>query len=227
MERRRKLEQDAEDKRQQVALEYGEAPPARPPSPDDLVFNKKQEEARRAQSSSSVNSTSIASLTSPSDMTSPISSDNLGSTEQFSHLPSVPSLPALISGASSVSADPEGEMLTLPGVVQHPETAHGTPETLTPPSLSKQVSAEVGTPIAEPLEDAIVLAHEEDEGYNGDGDNVDDEDSDSDEGLTMTRRKPKAQSPIESRIDLRKIERRDTNASVGSTETAKKLVMDT
>jgi [calcium/calmodulin-dependent protein kinase] kinase len=119
-------------------------------------------------------------------------------------------------------------MLTLPGVVHHPESTHSTPESLTPPSLSKQVSAEVETPLAEPLEDSIVLAHnEEDEGYNGDGDNVDDDDSDSDEGLTMTSRKPKPQSTIESRIDLRKIERRDTNASVGSTETAKKLVMDT
>jgi [calcium/calmodulin-dependent protein kinase] kinase len=118
-------------------------------------------------------------------------------------------------------------MLTRPGVVQHPETAHSTPETLTPPSLSKQVSAEVRTPIPDAPEDAILLSPgEEDEGYNGDGDNIDDDDSDSDEGLTMTRRKPKPQSPIESRIDLRKIERRDTNASVGSTETAKKLVMD-
>ncbi|KAE9377427.1 kinase-like protein [Stipitochalara longipes BDJ] len=226
-DRRRKLEQEAEERRQQTASEYDEAPAVCPPSPDDDIFHKKQEEARRAQSYSSVNSTSIASLTSPSDMTSPISSDNLGSTEQFSHLPSVPSLPALISGSSSVSADPEGEMLTLPGMV-HSETAHSTPETLTPPSLSKQVSVEAETPIVGPLEDAIMLAHhEEDDGYNGDGDNIDDDDSDSDEGLTMTRRKPKPQSTIESRIDLRKIERRDTNASVGSFETAKKVVMDT
>lgn len=227
LERRRKLEQEAEHKRQQVALDYGNSPTACPPSPDDEVVRKRQEEASRARSYSSVNSTSKASLTSPSDLTSPVSSDNRGSTEQFSHLPSVPSLPALISGASSVSADPEGEMLTLPGVVQHPETAHSTPETLTPPLLSKQVSAEVRTPIPDATEDAILLSPgEEDEGYNGDGDNIDDDDSDSDEGLTMTRRKPKPQLPIESRIDLRKIERRDTNASVGSTETAKKLVMD-
>jgi serine/threonine protein kinase len=229
LERRRKIEQDADDKRQEfgrLAHEHTKVPAACPPSPDDEIFQKKKEEARRAQSYSSVNSTSIASqMTSPSNMTSPVS-DNLGSTEQF--FPSVPSLPALISGASSVSADPEGEMLKLPGFVHHPEiglTAQSTPETLTPPSLSKQVSAEVETPIAS--EDAIVLSPgEEDEGYNGDGDNVDDDDSDSDEGLTMTRKKPKPQpqSPIESRIDLRKIERRDTNASVGSAETAKKVV---
>jgi len=124
-------------------------------------------------------------------------------------------------------------MLKLPGVVQNPETgfnftAESTPETLTPPSLSKQGSAEVETPIAEPPEDAIVLSPEvDDEGYNGDGDNVEEDDSDSDEGLTMTRRKPKPQSPVEGKLDLKKLERRGTNASVGSTETAKKVVMDT
>jgi serine/threonine protein kinase len=228
LERRRKMEQEADDKRQEfgrLAHKTTEVPARCPPSPDDEIFHRKQEEARRAQSYSSVNSTSLASVTSPSNMTSPVSSDNLGSTEQF--FPSNPSLPALISGASSVSADPEGEMLQLPGVVRHPEvglTGESTPETLTPPSFSKQTSAEVETPVAQ---DAIVLSpEEEDEGYNGDGDNVDDDDSDSDEGLTMTRRKPKLQSPIESKIDLRKIERRDTNASVGSTETAKKFEME-
>jgi len=228
LERRRKLEQDADDKRQQLALEHEDIP-ACPPSPDDVIFQKMEEEARRAQSYSSVNSTSVASqMTSPSDMTSPVSSDNLGSTEQF--FPSVPSLPALISGSSSVSADTEGDMLKLPGVLHYPEaglTAHSTPETLTPPSLSKQASAETDTPIPESSEDAIALSpDEEDEGYKADGDNVDDEDSDSDEGLTMTRSKKKPQLPLETRIDLRKIERRDTNASVGSTETAKKVVMD-
>jgi [calcium/calmodulin-dependent protein kinase] kinase len=236
LERRRKIDREAEEKRQQLIHsaqeETGEVQGACPPSPDDEIFLKEQEAARRAQSYSSVNSNSMESqLTSPSDITSPISSDNLGSQEQF--FPSVPSLPALISGASSVSADPEGEMLQLPGVVQQPEagfnlTAESTPESLTPPSLSKQASAEVETPSAEPPDDAIVLSPEaDDEGYNGDGDNIeDDDDSDSDEGLTMTRRKPKMQSPLEGKLDLKKIERRGTNASVGSTETAKKFVID-
>jgi serine/threonine protein kinase len=240
LDRRRKTEEEVEEMRQLLAhsaQEHNEVQAPYPQSPDDEIFMKEQEEAKRAQSYSSVNSNSVTSqLTSPSDITSPISSDNfgsdnLGSQEQF--YPSVPSLPALISGASSVSADPEGEMLQLPGEVRHPETgfnltAESTPESLTPPSLSKHASAEVETPTVEPTEDAILLSPDvDDEGYHGDGDNVeDDDDSDSDEGLTMTRSKPKKQIPLEGKLDLKKVERRGTNASVGSTETAKKVLMD-
>ena len=140
-------------------------------------------------------------MTSPSDATSPVSSVNLGSTEQF--YPSVPSLPALISGASSVSADPEGEMLQCPGVPQHPElgfTGYSTPDSITPPALSKQST------IAEADNRAGALVHEdEDDGYHGDGDTPhtvdDDSDSDSDEGLTMGKRKPlkKSPSPIQDK----------------------------
>lgn len=229
------MEAHAEEKRQEIAREATDAPAHCPPSPDDEIFHQKQEErqeeAKRAESYSSVNSTSMAShMTSPSELQSPISSDNLGSQDQF--LPSVPSLPALVSGASSVSADTEGDMLKLPGIVHYPEsgfslTAESTPEAHTPPTLSKQSSTDVETPIAEPAEDAIVLSpDEDDEGYNGDGDNLEDDDSDSDEGLTMTSRKSKPHPPPEEKPVLKKVERRGTNASVGSTETAKKVVMD-
>lgn len=115
-------------------------------------------------------------------------------------------------------------MLQLPGV---PE-GDATPESLTPPLLSKQVSSEAEdttTPLVERPEDAVFLSPEvDDEGYNGDGDPEDD-DSDSDEGLTIMSRKPKI-APIESSTLDKKLERRGTNASVGSTETAKKVVMD-
>jgi [calcium/calmodulin-dependent protein kinase] kinase len=83
--------------------------------------------------------------------------------------------------------------------------------------------------------DELVLLSpdEDDEGYNGDKDTTftadDDDDSDSDEGLTMSRRKPKIQnppSPVEVKLERNKLERRGTNASVGSTETAKKVVMN-
>jgi len=167
-------------------------------------------------------------ITSPS-MTSPISSDNLGSTDQF--YPSVPSLPALVSGASSVSADTEGEMLQRPGSVQHPDhSITTTPESITPPSFSKQTSIETDTAGVTTTDDAILLSpDEDDEGYNGDGDTTftADDDSDSDEGLTMSRRKPKPKSPVtEFRPELNTLVRRGTNASVGSTETAKKVVME-
>jgi len=221
-----------EEKRQQIANEAIQPGPDGPPSPDDEMFVRQQEEAMRAKSYSSVNSNSeVSHNTSPSNVTSPISS-NLGSScDQI--FPSVPSLPALISGASSVSADPEGEMHQRPGVPSQSWTADSTPETLTPPALSKEVSQDAETPLAA-TDDAISLSPDADEeGYNGDGDayTVDgDDDSDSDEGLTMTRRKPKAKLDaslvLESRASLRKFERRDTNNSVGSAETAKKMVLE-
>jgi hypothetical protein len=223
-----RLEHEAELKRQELALLKAASPVDCPPSPDDEIFMHTRDETKRAQSYSSVNSTSMASqMTSPSDMTSPISSVNLGSTEQF--FPSVPSLPALISGASSVSADTEGDMLQQPGFVKHDTyTAGNTPETLTPPALSKHASIEDDT--TDVSDDAVVVSPDEDEeGYNGDGDTtftVDDDDSDSDEGLTMSRKKPKSKSSIEEKRNFKRLERRGTNGSVGSTETAKKVVMD-
>jgi len=238
LERRRRLEEHAEMKRQQLtneALQRAELPAQCPPSPDDFTYTQTAD-ANRARSYSSVNSNSI---TSPSDITSPISSDNLGSTDQF--YPSVPSLPALISGASSVSADTEGEMLQRPGSIRHSEhgiTTYSTPDSLTPPALSKQTSIDTETEVPTPVvhsNDLVLLSpdEEDDEGYNGDGDTTftadDDDDSDSDEGLTMSRRKPKIQnppSPVEVKLERNKLQRRGTNASVGSTETAKKIVMN-
>ncbi len=236
--RRRKMEEYADQKRQELAMSALDThlPSECPPSPDDEFFHRKEEAAQRAQSYSSVNSNSMASqMTSPSNVASPISSVTMGSQEQF--YPSVPSLPALISGASSVSADPEGEMLQCPGHVhvypEHNITGDNTPEARTPPSLSKQTSSDVETPTYVANDDAIVLSPDEDEGYNGDGDTTfaaddDDDDSDSDEGLTMSRSKPKSKTStnLPVKVELKKLERRGTNASVGSTETAKKVVMD-
>ena len=167
-------------------------------------------------------------MTSPSDVTSPISSLNLGSSEQI--FASVPSLPALISGASSVCADPEGEFLGRPGFVRPPETVlstETTPEVLTPPLLSKDsTGTETETPTGTLDDDTIPIPLDaDDEGYIGDGDTtrtMDVDDSDSDEGLTMTRSKPKKKFVLESTA----MARRGTNASVGSTETAKKVAMD-
>lgn len=219
LERKKKFEAEAEQLRKTTAMSLQTELPVSdcPPSPDDDIFMQKiqkQEESRRAQSSSSVNSNSVISqVTSPSDLTSPISSVNLSGQEQV--FPSVPSLPALISSGSSVCADPEGDFLQHPGIVQ---SSGGTPETLTPPMLSKQESQDSDTPTNSI--DAITV-DVDDEGYNGDGDTLtvdnEDDDSDSDEGLTMTRRKPQPKATMP---------RRGTNASVGSTETAKKVVMD-
>lgn len=220
-DRRKRLEAEANQKRQEFAasnLRVKTPGSEYPPSPSDDVFV--EEAAKRAQSYSSVNSTSMVSpFTSPSDVTSPISSVNLGSQEQC--FPSVPSLPALISGASSVSADHEGEMLQRPGV---PETVENTSDSMTPPALSKHSTAEVERPIAIENDTIHLNADTDEEGYNGDGDMsvaADDDDSDSDEGLTMTRHKPKVKLSHGGSMA-----RRGTNASVGSTDTAKKVSMD-
>jgi len=213
-----------------------------PPSPDDDALTdimEQKEAANRARSYSSVNSSYITSqmtsqMTSPTDdLTSPSSSVNLGSKDQLEQFfPSVPSLPALVSGASSVSADTEGDMLAYPGIVHD-----SSPETLTPPSYrgKEQGSDRDGpTPMPTQSEDPFFFSPEDEEGYNGDGDTParkqvieEDSDDDSDEGLVMTRRKPKKQSTVTT-TPKREVElvRRNTNGSTGSAGTAKKVVMD-
>lgn len=229
LERRRRLENDTETKRHSLANIDGL--PQCPPSPDDDIFMRKQEDAKRAQSSSSMYSTGMASqITSPSDVTSPISSVNLGSQERI--FTSDPSLPALISSRSSVSGYTESDV-PCPEHIYLDESAfssNDTSDTLTPPSLPQQASDEGQTPIATPASHSVVAG---DQGYRVAAEprvqNDDDSDSDSDEGLTMTRRKPKVRTHMGSHsITLGRLdrERRDTNASVGSAETAKKIVMD-
>jgi [calcium/calmodulin-dependent protein kinase] kinase len=225
-----KAEKEEEQARQSAAEARSERASSCPPSPDDDIFHqKREEEAMRAKSSSSMGSVGLTSpspITSPSDMTSPISSlnyssVNLGSTSD-QPFPSDPSLPTLISGASSVSADHEGDFLAHPGIVRDSiDVTGGTPDTLTPSSLSKEPSNDSELPEHKNLNTLPVVA-DEDEGYNADGDlavKTEDDDSDSDEGLTMSQKKP----PQSKRSGM--LVRRDTNASVGSTETAKKVFM--
>ncbi|KAF7896552.1 hypothetical protein EAF00_006566 [Botryotinia globosa] len=234
LDRRRKMEADANAKRLEFhssKLKLETAPLKNcPPLPDDEIFAHKQEEAaKRARSYSSVTSTSIVSpgdMNFLSDVNSPVSSLALGSNEQF--FPSVPSLPALVSGSSSVSADPEGDMLQDPGSCLS-QTIYDTSETVTPPVMSKESSE----PNVSTISDDHVVIHPamnhpyadtDEEGYNGDGDNsmnADMDDSDSDEGLTMMRKNPKMKLAAVGSHG-----RRGTNASVESTDTAKKISME-
>lgn len=232
LERKKKLEAESRQKLKAVlSQQEGVQPDHCPPSPDDEIFARKQEDANRQRPESSINSTSAytSQVTSPTDVASPISSLALGSSEQI--FPSVPSLPALISGASSDCPDLEGDFLGKPGYVQETVlSSHTTPETLTPPVLSKDTtSAETETPTSTVDEDAfpIPLDAADEDGYVGDNDATltvddDDDDSDSDEGLTMMKSKPKKKLNLESTA----MARRGTNGSVGSTGTAKKMVMD-
>lgn len=234
-DRRRKQEVDDDLKRKQFeTLKFIPERQVCPPSPDDEIFQRKQDEALRAQSYSSVNSTNLSQLTSPSEVQSPLSSTTLGSTGQF--FPSVPSLPALVSGASSVSADTEGDMLQYPEYVKRAESvvdAENNSDSVTPPAATKQDGLRLETPTSCPPDNTILLSPDDDEGYQGDGDPTCVDDSDSDEGLTMFRKKPKsktsqpeAQTTPTIAVETKKLGRRGTNASVGSTETAKKLVID-
>jgi serine/threonine protein kinase len=236
-DRRRRLQAEEEEKREELARHMA-TPTACPPSPDDDALTdimEQKEAANRARSYSSVNSGYINSqMTSPTDdLTSPLSSVNLGSKDQLEQFfPSVPSLPALVSGASSVSADTEGDMLTHPGIVHD-----SSPETLTPPSYKgKEHGSDKDrtTPMPTQTKDPFFFSPEDEEGYNGDGDTParrevreDDSDDDSDEGLVMTRRKPKKQSTMTT-MPKREVElvRRNTNGSTGSAGTAKKVFMD-
>lgn len=237
LDRRRKQEIDDESKRRAFEnLKFIPQNQACPPSPDDEIFQRQQDDTKRAQSYSSVNSTNLSQLASPSEVQSPVSSTTLGSTEQF--FPSVPSLPALVSGASSVSADTEGDMLQYPEYVKSVESVFDTEnnsDSVTPPALTKQDGLRLETDTSCLPDDTICLSPDEDEGYQGDGDpTCVDDDSDSDEGLTMFRKKPTPRSsqpepqttPSAIAIETKRLGRRGTNASVGSTETAKKLVID-
>lgn len=143
--------------------------------------------------------------------------------QQMSQSSSTPNVPTTALAASNLDERPATANRTPEGKTPAPLQAvlspGSTPETLTPPIPSKRASDEAER-CAGSLDDMAYDVDEE--GYNGDGDTTftlddDDDDSDSDEGLTMTRRKPAAKLAMP---------RRGTNASVGSTDTAKKVVMD-
>ncbi|EQB53395.1 hypothetical protein CGLO_06883 [Colletotrichum gloeosporioides Cg-14] len=198
------------------------------------------------QSSRSTSNAGLASpLTSPSEITSPVSSTNHPSKEEMLAFQSDPSLPALLSGSSSVSADLDVEPLVEPGVI-HPRPALlETTDSLTPPAFMKEPIA--GFPLEHfehpsfgehsgldilrvnpsPVNRSLAppqytpeLRPQDDE----------DDDSDSDEGLTMAKtKKKKSLNPTPTATTSERVHygarRRDTNISIASTETAKKVVV--
>jgi [calcium/calmodulin-dependent protein kinase] kinase len=183
-----------------------------------------------------VSSASMANLTtpmtSPSEATSPDSIDKEARADS-QIFRSDPSLPALLSGASSVSADAEGEFLQRPGSVDGSSLIE-TADSLTPPAFDKEPIA--GFPLeALESEDSAVQLHfasslhgQNSSMYSSRA--VEDEDSsDSDEGLVMATTKRKGPARDQTSQPLSRIattaRRRDTQTSVGSTETAKKIVV--
>ncbi|KAI2467484.1 kinase-like protein [Annulohypoxylon bovei var. microspora] len=239
--RRQQREDDEQSKREQLFAshrrENSSSYTTCPPSPDDeLSLDHAQPLSRgdtgTARTSASASTDTIMTpLTSPSESTSPISLGNLpGQGEDSQVFRSDPSLPALLSGASSISADAEGEFLLKPGSLDRPSLIDTT-ESLTPPALTKEPLS--GFPLEEDEQYQTLLlpqpqraltassllsarAMEEDDG------------SDSDEGLVM---KPKKRNPVKDNASsplgrtMSNAKRRDTQTSIGSTETAKKVVM--
>ncbi|KAG9247712.1 hypothetical protein BJ878DRAFT_491435 [Calycina marina] len=188
------------------------------------VAEERQGPGHLDQPSSWLNSPEqISHLASPLSLVSPISSADISTQNQAFR--SAPSLPGLISSASSFCADSEGEFLQQPGVVSPQPSfsqANSTPEAISSKGLKKEGDTPMQTTDVGYL---TAIAAEDDEDV-GDHDTTapmddDDDDSDSDEGLVLDMSK-KRKTPLRQMT----MQRRGTNASVGSTETAKKIVMD-
>ncbi|KAK4101877.1 Pkinase-domain-containing protein [Parathielavia hyrcaniae] len=266
-----------------------------PPSPDDEAFPpmplSRGETIATGKSSSTSIGANTTPLTSPSQSASPIYGLNTQMTKEVAErmlaFQSDPSLPALLSSTSSVSADLEGEFLGNPGVVHHHQpSVIDTTDSLTPPAFSKEplsgfpldaqedvpegavhvkldnnsaAGCAAGRGAAEqqhrPSRQPAVFQRRGSRSCGEDDEDDDHDDSDSDEGLVMARRKKKpvvaedgggaagsglttttttttpardahlTQTHSVERL-IGSARRRDTNASVGSTETAKKVFVD-
>lgn len=207
-----------------------------PPSPDDELSLDHPQPLSRGDPGTAGTSTSASTgtimtpLTSPSESASPVSLGNMaGQDEDPQIFRSDPSLPALLSGASSISADAEGEFLLKPGSLDRPSLIDTT-DSLTPPALTKEPLS--GFPLEEDEQYQTLLLPQPQRAMATSSllttRAVDDDDgSDSDEGLIM---KPKKRNPVKDNATsplgrTMSARRRDTQTSIGSTETAKKVVM--
>ncbi|KAF6813542.1 serine threonine-protein kinase ssp1 [Colletotrichum sojae] len=222
-----------------------------PGSPDDELFGtppppSREDTMETRQSSRSASIAGLASpLTSPSDVNSPVSSTNQPSKEEMLAFQSDPSLPALLSGSSSVSADLDAEPLVEPGVISTRALLETT-DSLTPPAFAKEPIA--GFPLEHFEQHTASFGHHNSGGFDvlrmtpspvnrnlappphrtpelRPQQDDDDDDSDSDEGLVMAKtKKKKSVNPTTERVPFG-ARRRDTNISIASTETAKKVVV--
>lgn len=244
--RRIKLDYEEELQQQQgleppVEIDPAKVPCPSPPEDDDFINSKapsREETISTTFSSNSNSGDAIATpWTSPSVVTSPVSYTTSASHKDLSEaiaFQSDPSLPALLSGASSVSADAEGEFLCVPGNPKALDRGNflETTDSLTPPALGKESIS--GFPLDDTaLEDSgLTAVHINDHGMGSVGQSTptplracdEDEDSDSeDEGLLMMGRRSKKANAAKDSPKHLFTRRRNTNASVGSTDTAKKI----
>ncbi|KAH7021152.1 kinase-like domain-containing protein [Microdochium trichocladiopsis] len=207
-----------------------------PPSPDDeldfgpfVVSTKRRTSSGVASGSSMSLGALTSSMTSPCDSTiSPGLTNYPGQSHDSPVFRSDPSLPALLSGASSVSADAEGEFLVHPGQVDRASLVDTT-DSLTPPAMCKEPLGEFPLEGFDDDHHTVLFQSPQVRGKAPTSaaalpsraiEDEDEDDSDSDEGIVMFKSKRKG-PPKELAISRR----RDTQTSVGSTETAKKILM--
>lgn len=177
-------------------------------------------------------------LTSPSEMASPESScpPTKSPSQRILAFQSDPSLPALLSGASSVSADLEGELLGKPGIVSGQPSLLETTDSLTPPAMVKEPAS--GFPMDQVFTNAPAMesgplalhleptrpstSHTWELGCqkHDDADDHDDSGSDDEDMLVMAKSKKKPPT-----VPPYAVRRRDTNMSTASDETAKKVIV--
>ncbi|CAM1510573.1 Fc.00g009080.m01.CDS01 [Cosmosporella sp. VM-42] len=238
--RERRMEQ-AKAQADQPGLTNGSGPP----SPDEEEWMRGT--SSRGGTGTTTKSSSTESmegfgtpLTSPSEVTSPTSAMPCpkNRSDRMLAFRSDPSLPALLSGASSVSADMEAEYLCRPGVVSAHPSLLETTDSLTPPALTKEPAG--GFPIdhvfgnAPAMESGPLALHLEPSGSQDSVTStpvarpVEDEDDDdgSDDGILLmakAKKKPAPSANAVSRAPPFSARRRDTNISIASTETAKKI----
>jgi serine/threonine protein kinase len=236
------------------------------PSPRDDAAATVAKSSRSISSGDLGATTPATPMTSPSAASSPVGPQHQQPPQHHQQqFQSDPSLPALLSGASSVSTDLEGELLQRPGIVGRTAALLETTDSLTPPALQKEPMTEfplesyddedTHTPrpgllplgilgrgdaaaadddddARRPTSSPVALTPAEVRMLADAADDADD-DSDSDEGFVMRSKRTRrptdvggarpaavARSPVPPVY-----RRRNTNASTGSNETAKKVAV--
>lgn len=216
-----------------------------PPSPDAREWPERHGAPSRGDSMTTTKSCSLESmegigtpLTSPSETTSPVATDGPPKNRSQNMLifQSDPSLPALLSGASSISADIEGELLCRPGVVKQSPRLESS-DSMTPAALAKGAAGSFSMDHvfgnAPAMESGPLALHLQPPGPPSPGPaesetrHADDDDDDaSDDGIMLMVKSRKRTSLLAKASPTRppfEAKRRDTGASTASNETAKKV----
>ncbi|POR32488.1 Serine/threonine-protein kinase ssp1 [Tolypocladium paradoxum] len=213
-----------------------------PPSPGVQEWAQHPGAPSRGNSMTTTKSCSMESmpstgtpLTSPSLTTSPMATDGPPKNRSQNMLifQSDPSLPALLSGASSISADMEGELLCKPGVVNQSPRLESA-DSITPPALAKDAASSFSMDHvfgnAPAMESGPLALHLQPPGPEGPGPVEsatrpadDDDDNASDDGILLMVKSRKRTSLLPKASPARPFEakRRDTGTSTASNETAK------